>query len=98
MLNLIPYDGVLQLLMDHRNFDLLLLYFQVDFPIKYEDFSIDYIGTIDPQPTYRDDIHIFPIRYFSTWHDSFSGSLFAFELIDRGFSGPIFRVTRRPYT
>lgn len=71
---------------------------KVDLPVKYEDFSIECLGTIDPRPTYHDGLHIWPIGYCSTWHDAFTGSLFTSEVIDGGFSGPVFRVTRRPCT
>lgn len=69
---------------------------EVDLPVQYEDFSIECLGTIDPRPTYHDSLHIWPIGYCSTWHDTFTGSLFTSEVIDGGFPGPIFRVTRRP--
>lgn len=71
---------------------------KVDMPVQFEDFSIECLGTIDPRPTYHDGLHIWPIGYCSTWHDTFTGSIFTSEVIDGGFSGPLFRVTRRPCT
>eukprot|EP01018_Ginkgo_biloba_P007288 Gb_22434 [translate_table: standard] len=70
----------------------------VELPVQYEDFSVECLGTIDPRLAYHDNLHIWPIGYCSTWHDSFTGSLFTSEVHDGGISGPIFRVTRRPCT
>ncbi|GLJ28639.1 hypothetical protein SUGI_0564350 [Cryptomeria japonica] len=71
---------------------------KVDLPVQYEDFSIESLGTIDPRPAYHDNLHIWPVGFRSSWHDTFTGSLFTSDVHDGGIAGPIFRVTRRPCT
>ncbi|KAK9272353.1 hypothetical protein L1049_002724 [Liquidambar formosana] len=64
------------------------------FPVQYEDFYVLSAGKIDVRPSYHDVSHIWPVGYRSCWHDKITGSLFLFDVLDGGDSGPVFKVRR----
>ncbi|XP_024180361.1 methyl-CpG-binding domain-containing protein 9 [Rosa chinensis] len=64
------------------------------FPVQFEDFFVLSLGKVDTRPSYHDSNLIWPIGYRSCWHDRITGSLFIFEVLDGGDSGPVFKVRR----
>ncbi|KAI4346993.1 hypothetical protein L6164_007848 [Bauhinia variegata] len=64
-------------------------------PLQFEDFFVLSLGKVDVRPTYYDVNLIWPIGYRSCWHDKITGSLFTFEVLEGGDSGPVFRIRRR---
>ncbi|PWA90946.1 bromodomain-containing protein [Artemisia annua] len=72
--------------------------FQDGFPVQFEDFFVTSVGKIDPRVSHHNTAQIWPIGYRSIWHDRYTGSIFMFDVLDGGESGPVFRVHRYPCT
>ncbi|KAI7733242.1 hypothetical protein M8C21_003056 [Ambrosia artemisiifolia] len=72
--------------------------FHDGFPVQFEDFFVMSVGKIDPRVSFHNTSQIWPIGYRSIWHDKFTGSVFVYDVLDGGDSGPIFRVHRYPCT
>ncbi|KAK1420011.1 hypothetical protein QVD17_29512 [Tagetes erecta] len=72
--------------------------FHDGFPVQFEDFFVISLGKIDPRVSFHNTSQIWPVGYRSIWHDKFTGSIFVFDVLDGGDSGPIFRVHRCPCT
>ncbi|XP_071685703.1 methyl-CpG-binding domain-containing protein 9 isoform X2 [Rutidosis leptorrhynchoides] len=68
------------------------------FPVQFEDFYVISVGKIDPRVSFHNTCQIWPVGYRSIWHDKFTGSIFVYNVLDGGDSGPIFRVHRYPCT
>ncbi|KAJ0862899.1 putative histone acetyltransferase chromatin regulator PHD family [Helianthus annuus] len=72
--------------------------FHDGFPVQFEDFFVMSVGKIDPRGSFHNASQIWPVGYRSIWHDKFTGSIFVYDVLDGGDSGPIFRVHRYPCT
>ncbi|KAI3816805.1 hypothetical protein L1987_16510 [Smallanthus sonchifolius] len=72
--------------------------FHDGFPVQFEDFFVISVGKIDPRVSFHNISQIWPVGYQSIWHDKFTGSIFVYDVLDGGDSGPIFRVRRYPCT
>lgn len=68
------------------------------FPVQFEDFFVISVGKIDPRVSFHNTCQIWPVGYRSIWHDKFTGSIFVYDVLDGGDSGPVFRVHRYPCT
>ncbi|KAL8224582.1 hypothetical protein R6Q57_020057 [Mikania cordata] len=68
------------------------------FPVQFEDFFVVSVGKIDPRALFHSTSQIWPVGYQSIWHDKFTGSIFVYDVLDGGDTGPIFRVRRYPCT
>ncbi|XP_076918352.1 methyl-CpG-binding domain-containing protein 9-like [Bidens hawaiensis] len=70
--------------------------FRDGFPVQFEDFFVMSVGKIDPRGSFHNISEIWPVGYRSIWHDKFTGSIFVYDVLDGGDSGPVFRVHRHP--